>query len=252
MILGLLALAVAAPAAEPTAGACQLRSNYDFLRDLTFTSAATQLPAHSADLSRLKRAVRAEGLDVRSVSYDPATGRLECRMTLKLTLPPSAQSYFGNVESIGGPVRYWAEPQDDEGGYSIITQGLTPIMATVIAAAARFPAAPDFGAATSPSPVAAGAAGPTPAPEPRRLPKAGFDCALATTSVEQMICGSDALADTDRTMAQRYFAARKGLRGTARQRQLDSQRRFLRRRDACDDEACLVALYMARAAELAR
>jgi uncharacterized protein YecT (DUF1311 family) len=250
MILGLLALAVAAPAAEPTAGACQLRSNYDFLRDLTFTSAATQLPAHSADLSRLKRAVRAEGLDVRSVSYDPATGRLECRMTLKLTLPPSAQPYFGNVESIGGPVRYWAEPQGDAGGYSIITQGLTAIMATVIAAAARFPAAPDFGAPISPSPVAA--AGPTPAPAPRPLPKAGFDCRLATTSIEQMICGSDALAEADRTMAERYFAVRKGLRGTARERQLDSQRRFLRRRDACDDEACLVGLYMARAAELAR
>src|SRR5207248_11119184 len=110
MILGILALAVAAPAAtapEPTAGACQLRSNYDFLRDLAFTRAATQLPQRSADLSRLKRAVKVEGLDVRSVSYDPATGRLECSMTLKLALPASAQVYFG-AESVAGPVRYWA------------------------------------------------------------------------------------------------------------------------------------------------
>ena len=67
-----------------------------------------------------------------------------------------------------------------------------------------------------------------------------------------MICDSDALAEVDRTMSERYFAVHKGLRGTARQRLLDSQRKFLSRRGACADEACLVGLYMARAAELAR
>ena len=79
-----------------------------------------------------------------------------------------------------------------------------------------------------------------------------LDCALAATAVEQMICGSDALAEADRNMAERYFAAHKGLRGAARQRMLDSQRKFLGRRNACGGEACLVGLYMARAAELAR
>lgn len=249
MIVMVLALATAASASPPTASACQLRSNYDFLRDLAFTRAATQVPARSADLSRLKRMVCAEGLDVQSVSYDPATGRLECRMTLKLALPPSARAYFGGAQSVEGPVRYWAEPQDDAGGYSVITEGLGPITAKVIAAAARFPAAPEFGTAAASSEPAATPAEP---PQPRALPKAGFDCALAATPIEQMICGSDALAEADRTMAERYFAVRKKLSGAARQRQLASQRRFLARRDACDDEACLVGLYMARAAELAR
>jgi uncharacterized protein YecT (DUF1311 family) len=258
MMMGILALAVAsASAPEPSAGACQLRSNYDFLRDLAFTRAATQVPQRSADLSRLRRAVRAEGVDVRSVSYEPATGRLECRMTLKLVLPASAQPYFGGADAVGGDVRYWAEPQDDGRGYSVLTEGLAPIIMKVTAAAARFPSAPDFGSPGLPAVAPAAAiATPTPIsappPTPRRLPQAGFDCALATTAVEKMICDSDALADVDRTMSERYFAARKGLRGPARQRQLVSQRKFLSRRDACDDQACLVGLYMARAAELGR
>jgi uncharacterized protein YecT (DUF1311 family) len=254
MILGILALAAAAASApEPAAGACQLRSNFDFLRDLTFTRAATQVPQRSGDLSRLRRAVAAEGTDVRSVSYDPATGRLECRMTLKLVLPASAQTYFGGARSVDGAVRYWAEPQDDGSGYSVITEGLAPMIAQVIAGAARFPVAPDFGGpAVAPVVPAAATLTPKPAPEPKRLPSAGFDCALAASPVEHMICGSDALAEADRTMSERYFASRKGLRGAAKQRLLGNQRRFLSRRDACHDEACLVGLYMARAAELGR
>lgn len=252
IVLALLAAAVSAPAnaPQPVAEACQLRSNFDFLRDLAFTAAATRVPRHSADLSRLKKAVKADGIDVRSAAYDPATGRLECRMTLRLSLPATARPYFGGAQSLVGPVRFWAEPQEDESGYSVVTEGLGPISAEIIKAAARFPEAPDFGAvAAAPVPVMPAA---SPEPAPRPLPKAGFDCRLASTAVEEMICASDALAEADRTMAERYFAVRKGLRGAARQRQLDSQRRFLARRDHCDDEACLVGLYMARAAELGR
>ena len=255
MLLGILALAtVSASAPEPSAGACQLRSNYDFLRDLAFSRAAIQLPQRSADLSRLKRAVTAEGIEVRSVSYDPATGRLECQMTLKLVLPASARTYFGGADAVTGPVRFWAEPQDDGRGYSVLTEGLGPIIVKVAAAAARFPSAPDFGSPVLP-PVAAAAASTAPsvAPAlPTPLPEAGFDCAIAATPAEKMICGSDALAEADRTMSERYFAARKGLHGAARQRQLAGQRKFLSRREFCGDEACLVGLYMARAAELAR
>jgi uncharacterized protein YecT (DUF1311 family) len=252
-MLGLFALVALTAAPEPPAGACQLRSNYDFLRDLAFTRASTQVPGHSADLARLKRAVKAEGVDVRSVSYDPETGRLECKMTLTLALPPSAEPYF-RAQSVAAPVRYWAEPQDDGSGYSVITEGLAPIIGKIVAAAGRFPAAPDFGTAATPAtlPAIASAEPVAPAaPEPRPLPAAGFDCALAATAVEHMICDSDALAEADRTMSKLYFAVRKDVHGAARQRLLDSQRKFLGRRGSCDDEACLVGLYMARAAELA-
>jgi uncharacterized protein YecT (DUF1311 family) len=171
-------------------------------------------------------------------------------VTLRLSLPPSARAYFGGVDSVGGPVRYWAEPQEDEGGYSVVTEGLAPISAKIIEAAARFPQAPDFGV-TPPQPMPA-TADRGPAEPGQALPKAGFDCALAATAIEHLICGNEALAEADRTMSQRYFAARAKLGGTPRQRLLASQRKFLDRRDNCDDEACLVGLYMARAAELAR
>ena len=253
MFIASLALAAAASATAPLAGACQLRSNYDFLRDLAFTRAATQVPRHSADLARLKRAVRAEGVDVQSISYDPATGRLECRMTLKLAIPASAQPYF-RADSVGGPVRFWAEPESDAGGYSVLTEGLGPVAEKIIAAASRFPEAPDFGA-DQPAPVpvtAISPAPPVPASAPASRPLPGFDCALAVTFVEKTICGSDALAEADRTMSERYFAVRNGVHGPARKRLLDSQRKFLNRRNNCGDEACLVGLYMARGAELAR
>ena len=258
MIFALVALIATAPpgsSISKASDACGLRSNYDFLRDLAFSSAGTRVADHSADLARLKRAVDATGLDVRSVSYDPATGRLECRMTLQLSLPVAARPYFGGVKSIEGPVRYWAEPQGDGGGFSILTEGLGPIAARLIEAARQFPRAPDFSTGV-PLPVAASdlsprpSARPSPLAPPKPLPKAGFDCALAGTSVERRICSSEALAEADRTMSERYFVVRSKMKGPARARLLVSQRRFLGNRTRCSDEACLVGLYMARAAEL--
>jgi hypothetical protein len=179
------------------------------------------------------------------VSYDPASGRLECRMTLRLQFPESARPYFEGQAALAAPVRYWAEPQEG-GGYSIITEGLGRVSAAILAATARFPAAPDFGPALN-------AAAPLPPRrELERRPnrKAGFDCRDAATPVEDMICGNDALAEADRTLSQRYFAARQAVGSAAKARLLTEQRRFLARRDRCRDEACLAGLYLARAAEL--
>ena len=245
-MIALLALAAATAApAEAAGNACQLRSSFGFLRDLAFSRAAAASPTHSADLGRLRRATRAEGEDVRSVSYDPASGRLECRMTLRLRMPESARAYFEGRTELSAPVRYWAEPQEDGSGYSIVTEGLGPVSAAILTASTRFPAAPDFGQPLSPAPPPA-----TSGPERRPDRKAGFDCRSAATPVEDMICGSDALAEADRTLSQRYFAARHSLGSQAKARLLVEQRRFLARRDKCREEACLVGLYMARAAEL--
>jgi uncharacterized protein YecT (DUF1311 family) len=230
-----LAAATAAPAEAEAGSACQLRSSYGFLRDLAFSRAAAASPTHSADLGRLRRATRADGEDVRSVSYDPVSGRLECRMTLRLRLPDSARTYF----------RYWAEPQEDGSGYSIITEGLGPVSAAILTASTRFPAAEDFRQPLDTAPAAA-----APGPERRPNRKPGFDCRSAATSVEDMICGNDALAEADRALSTRYFAARKEAGSPAKVRLLTEQRRFLARRDKCRDEACLAGLYLARAAEL--
>lgn len=246
MILALTLSALAAQPAAAAANACDLSSSFGFLRDLAFARAATASPTHSADLGRLRRATRAAGEDVQSVSYDPASGRLECRVTLRLQLPASARPYFGGSGELIAPVRYWAQPQDDGEGYSIISEGLQPLSAAILAASARFPVVPDFGPALNaapPPPLRRG-------PEPKRDRKAGFSCRDAATPVEDLICGNDALAVADRTLSQRYFAARASMGSTAKARLLADQRRFLARRDKCRDEACLVGLYMARSAEL--
>ncbi|URD60143.1 hypothetical protein M8312_10130 [Sphingomonas sp. KRR8] len=247
-MIALMALAAVAGEPAATADACQLRSSYGFLRDLAFSRAAAASPTHSADLGRLRRATRANGEDVRSVSYDPASGRLECRVTLRLQLPDSARPYFGGQTVLSAPVRYWAEPQQESGGYSIITEGLGPVSAAILAAASRFPVAPDFGPGVSPPP-----ADTVPSRELERHDrKTGFDCRNAATPVEDLICGNDALAEADRNLSARYFAARLAMGSAAKARLLDEQRRFLARRNKCRDEACLAGLYMARAAELSK
>lgn len=234
---------------EPSA--CSLRSNFDFLRDLVFTSAATVVPARSAPLNDLKRAVAAQGVDVRAVGYDPATGRIECSMTLRLSLPVSSRGFFGGVAEISAPVQYWAEPADG-GGYSVVTRGLGVLSAKIADAARRFPQTPDFDLSPQkPMPAQRSEALPPPA-IPKRLLHPGFDCANASSRTELMICDSEALAETDRLLAKRYFAARENMRPSARRQLLVGQRAFLARRDRCDTEACLVGLYMARKAELDR
>jgi len=178
-------------------------------------------------------------------------------MTLRLTIPAAAQSYFG-AQALDGPVRFWAEPESDARGFSVVTEGLAPIAARILQAASRFPEAPDFGPDETPTttnaanPLPEPAAVPVQLPPPPAMPKAGFDCALAATFVEKAICGSDALAEADRNLSQRYFALRSSTHGPDRKRLLDSQRKFLSRRNNCGDNACLVGLYMARAAELAQ
>lgn len=239
--------------------ACALRSGYDFLRDLAFSSAVTDEPGKSVPLNRLKRAVRAEATDAHSVAYDPASGRIDCALTLRLMLPASSRPYFGGAEMISAPVRFSAEPDSAGNGYNLVTRGLAVLEKQIVSAARRFPQTPDFGEATPPVPVAPTAITPATTPTQSMAPvvapvaakrRAGFDCARAVSHTEKLICDSEALAESDRLMSEQYFARRARLRSPDRAALLVSQRRFLRLRDRCDSEGCLVGLYMARQAEL--
>ena len=237
------------PSQEPSA--CSLRSNFDFLRDLVFTSAATVVPDRSAPLNDLRRAVGAQGVDVRAVAYDPATGRIECAMTFRLALPGPSRAFFGGAAEISAPVQFWAEPADG-GGFSVMTKGLGVLSAKVADAARRFPQTPDF-ALSSPMPKPAQRSEDLPTSAIAKQPKhPGFDCASASSRTELMICDSEALAETDRLLAERYFAIRANVAPGARHTLLVRQRAFLASRDRCETEACLIGLYMARKAELDR
>lgn len=241
-------------AADPvpdSSSPCALRSNFDHLRDLAFSAAVTLEPGKSVPLNQLKRVVRADVVDLQPTTYDPASGRIDCSGTLRLVLPEGSRAWFEGKADLRAPIRFSAEPASDGQGFSMVARGLAPVAQTIAAAARRFPETPVF-APTRARPV--GLSPPASEAEkldpPRPPLAAGFDCTRAATATEEMICGSEALAETDRLMARQYFAVRARLAAPARQQLLGSQRRFLRQREQCNGEACLVGLYMNRKAQL--
>jgi hypothetical protein len=78
-----------------------------------------------------------------------------------------------------------------------------------------------------------------------------FDCARASTAVENMLCGDAQLADRDRRASQQYFALRGSLPPSVRSQLLQSQRLFLRQRSDCRSSQCLADLYDVRLRQLA-
>lgn len=82
-------------------------------------------------------------------------------------------------------------------------------------------------------------------------PKPSFDCARASTRVEDMVCSDGDLAARDRRAAALYFALRNTLPPELRTQLLQSQRQFLDERSACSTSECLSNLYDARLRQLA-
>ena len=78
-------------------------------------------------------------------------------------------------------------------------------------------------------------------------PAASFDCKKAVSRVEQLICVDRDLSKLDDKMAVEYRAARRtGLADS----QVSAQRAWVKRRDSCEDRACVQKLYESRIAEL--
>lgn len=84
---------------------------------------------------------------------------------------------------------------------------------------------------------------------PAMLLAAGFDCARATSTTEKAICADAALSALDEHLARYYSAGRMVLKEGASCLQSDQQR-WLQRRNACRDNACLNEAYLDRLAEL--
>jgi uncharacterized protein YecT (DUF1311 family) len=80
---------------------------------------------------------------------------------------------------------------------------------------------------------------------------ASFDCGQALTKVEEMICGSRALAQADKDM---FNAYKQALQRTPDREALKREQRAWRQgvRDQCADEKCLADAYQARTAALAK
>jgi uncharacterized protein len=78
---------------------------------------------------------------------------------------------------------------------------------------------------------------------------AGFDCARASLAAEKAVCAAPELSGLDDHLSRYYAAARTALVDASPCLQADQQR-WLQRRNACRDDACLRAAYLDRLAEL--
>lgn len=78
---------------------------------------------------------------------------------------------------------------------------------------------------------------------------ASFDCAKASTKVEKLVCADAALSAQDETLAAVYRQAASLTLGGSEPRQ--SQRAWMKRRNACADADCIAQAYATRIAELA-
>src|SRR5258705_2595726 len=101
---------------------------------------------------------------------------------------------------------------------------------------------------------AAGPANPAPAPPHQNAtgaPKPSFNCALASTAVETMLCSDAGLAERDRQVAPQYFVLRGTLPPNVRSQPLQSQRYFLAQRSECTTSQCPSDVYDNRLHQLA-
>lgn len=76
---------------------------------------------------------------------------------------------------------------------------------------------------------------------------AGFDCAKAATAVEKRICANPELSKLDDQLAKAYKPE-----GEAADFERAIQRRWLKERNKCADDACLQAAYAERLRQLRR
>lgn len=130
------------------------------------------------------------------------------------------------------------------GGYLALNRGSDKAVAAS-AHQAQAPAEAKPLALVGPPP--ADAAPPAEAAPPRQAatgkPRPAFNCALAATSVETMICSDVGLAQRDRQVATEYFALRGRLPPGVRSQLQESQRHFLDLRNECTSSECLAQVY---------
>ena len=241
-LLPLLAAAAVSPAAltagpgSPEASACRINGGTDFLRDLLFAQASREPSAEQSTVTDLKRASKVDLANARVVAYDAQSGRIECAGDVQLTVPAQAAAAFGGQSQLTTPTRFTAEPSSDGHGFTIFVSRMTPLSSQIaIASKALGP--------TRLTPVAAAEAA-TPAPAIKfGEARPAFDCALAATAVEVMLCSDPELAERDRREAAQYFALRNYLPPKVRRQLLESQRLFLRQRAGCSTSQCLSDLY---------
>jgi uncharacterized protein YecT (DUF1311 family) len=139
------------------------------------------------------------------------------------------------------------------GGFLVVRSALEAESVSIAPTARSITPAPE-----SAPPPAAPPAVASPRTEPESQPpvasiepiQPSFPCVKAETRVEQLICGSADLASLDRRLAKAYSVARGTLPNEEFAELRAAQKRWLRSRDACTDQACVSKRYRERLAEV--
>lgn len=230
--------------------ACASSITYDRLKDLVFDHAAKARGAGSTMFDRVAAASSVRMDAPVAKSRDDKLNMTLCTGRLALQLPPDV----GGGRTIEADVEYSAQEALDGSGLVYRIRGADSIVQALAALdlkgdVVRTAASPTPRPPASKTPLAA-------APPPRVDPPAGdraspsFNCANARSRVEQMICGSERLAERDRKMSARYFAALRDADAATRADLEETRRRFLRFRDRCPDERCVARAYSERIDEI--
>lgn len=227
--------------------ACASSVTYDRLKDIVFDHAAQARGGGSTLFDRVAAAstVRMDSPVARS--RDDKLNLTLCTGRLALQLPPD----IAGGATIEADVEYSAQEALDGTGPVYRIKGAEPIVQRLAALALKGDVV-RTAASPTPRPVAPAPA-PVPPPPPRAQPPVGnpaFNCANARSRVEQMICGSERLAERDRKMSARYRDAWADADAATRADLAETGRRFLRFRDRCPDERCVARAYSDRIDEI--
>jgi len=270
--------------AQRLKAACSSQATYDRLKQVAFDEAIQIRNADPVNLDTLSThsLVRVENPVVKS--RDDKLDVTVCSGRFVLQVPPGAERAFDGKRQLTADIEYAAQAAADGSGLVYQIKGAEPIiyrLATFdlkgtsyrpaaanpqVAMADRAPAPVSDSPALPPpppppppAPTAAPSrqAAPRPAaPQPTAAPRAAaaspsFNCRVARSRSERMVCATPGLASLDRQMSSQFYSALS--RGNERVR-ADLRRTrdsFLRYRERCGDEACIAQAYRDRMDEIA-
>lgn len=261
--------------------ACSSQATYDRLKQVAFDEAIRIRNANSANLDTLSThsLVRVENPRVKS--RDETLDVTVCSGRFILQVPPGAERAFDGQRQLTADIEYAAQAAADGSGLVYQIRGAEPIVYRLATFDLQAQAYRPRSAATPfahADPVPADAANDTAAPA-RSAPRAtpvestesapvqaatdssertqrpvpitpSFNCRIARSRSERMVCGNDRLASLDRQMSSQFYSALS--RGDERVRSDLRRTRdsFLRNRERCGDPRCVEQAYLDRMDEI--
>jgi hypothetical protein len=218
---------------------CVSSATVEQLKIMIFDSArrfSSSDPVRLNDLQRQSTAtVEMPLLD----AHDEALDRTTCSGRLRIEVPIGARSIFGPDELVAD-ISYSIQPAADGSGLVYQVDDFGRVARSIgYADLSRFNQSRSDGSVGSVFPE------PVEPPAYAKVGRASFDCRLARTSVEHMICADPELGELDLQMASAYAQRRQEQAGSG-----SEQLAWISARNNCTDRSCLSRAYQVRIAQL--